>query len=54
MYMTIPEFFSHTLARFPDRIAIRNTREKPQEPQEVTYRELDQMVSELAVGLAKM
>ncbi len=51
--MPIPEFFSHTLTRFPDRIAIRNTREKPQEPQEVTYRELDQMASNLAVGLAK-
>jgi len=54
VYMTIPEFFSRTLTRFPDRIAIRNTREKPQEPQEVTYRELDQMVSKLSVGLANM
>ncbi|MCD6495269.1 acyl--CoA ligase [Candidatus Bipolaricaulota bacterium] len=54
MYMTIPEFLDRTLTRFPDRIAIRNTKEKPQEPREVTYRELDQMASKLAVGLAKM
>ncbi|HHR85342.1 MAG TPA: hypothetical protein ENL23_03215, partial [Candidatus Acetothermia bacterium] len=54
MYMTIPEFLDRTLTRFPDRIAIRNTKEKPQEPREVTYRELDQMASKLAVGLVKM
>ena len=54
MYMTIPQFFSRTLTRFPDRTAIRNTREKPQEPPEVTYHELDQIASNLAVGLAKM
>ena len=52
--MTIPEFLDRTLARFPDRIAIRNTKEKPQEPQEVTYRELDRIASQLAVGLARM
>ncbi len=54
MYMTIPQFFSSTLSRFPDRVAVRNTRQKPQEPEEVTYRELDEMVAKLAVGLANM
>jgi len=54
VYMTIPQFFSNTLSRFPDRVAVRNTRQKPQEPTEVTYRELDEMVTKLAVGLANM
>ena len=54
MYMTIPQFFAHTLTCFRDRIAIRNTKEKPQEPQEVTYRELGHMADKLAVGLEKM
>ncbi len=52
--MTILEFLFRTLTRFPGRIAIRNTKEKPQEPQEVTYRELDQMAGKLAIGLTKM
>ncbi len=54
MYLTIPEFLNRTLTRFPDRPAIRNTREKPQESNEVTFRELDQISSKLAVGLARM
>lgn len=54
MYMTIPQFFSSTLSRFPDRLAIRNTRQKPQETNEVTYQELDKMVTRLAVGLSNM
>ena len=54
MYLTIPEFLTRTLTRFPDRLAIRNTREKPQESNEVTFRELDQISSKLAVGLARM
>ena len=52
--MTIPEFHARTLTRFPDRVAVRNTKEKPQEPKEVTYRELDQLTSKLTVGLARM
>jgi long-chain acyl-CoA synthetase len=52
--MTIPQFFSNTVSRFPDRVAVRNTRQKPQEPTEVTYRELHEMVTKLAIGLANM
>ncbi|HEX32263.1 MAG TPA: long-chain fatty acid--CoA ligase, partial [Candidatus Acetothermia bacterium] len=54
VYMTIPEFQARTTERFPDRIAVRNTKEKPQEPREVTYSELESMTSKLATGLAKL
>jgi len=54
VYMTIPEFQARTTERFPDRVAVRNTKEKPQEPREVTYSELESMTSKLATGLAKL
>lgn len=54
MYLTIPRFFARTVARFPDRPAVRNTRNRPQEPHEVTYSKLDQLVRRLASGLAAM
>jgi long-chain acyl-CoA synthetase len=54
LLLTIPQFVSRTLKQFPDRPAIRNTRAKPQEPDEVTFRELDRLSTRLAVGLAGM
>ncbi len=54
MLLTIPQFLARTLAQFPDRQIIRNTRTKPQEPDEITLRELDHLSTRLAVGLAHM
>ena len=52
MYATIPEFFSHTVKQFPDRVALRNARQQIGEPKEITYSELAHLTEALASGLA--
>jgi len=51
-YLTIPEFFARTVARYPDLPAVGNTKPHPGEPDKVTFKELDRLSSRLAVGLA--
>jgi len=49
---TLYEAFTQSVARFPERIAVRNTRLQVGEREAVTYSELQQMAEALARGLA--
>jgi len=50
--LTVPEFFERSVRRVPDRPAIRNTHDKPAEPEEISYKELGELVERAASGLA--
>ena len=50
-YPTITALFEKSVARYADRPAIRNTKPIPSEPEEISYRELDQLSASLAAGL---
>ena len=43
--------FSRSVECYPDHVAVRNTRSFPSEPDEISYRELDQLSDRLASGL---
>ncbi len=53
-YLTIPEYFSRTVERFPDRPAVGNTKGHPGEPDKISFKELDRLSTRLAAGLAKL
>ncbi len=50
-YLTIPAYFARSVERLPDFPAIGNTRPHPNEPDAITFRELDRLSSQLACGL---
>jgi len=50
--LTVPQFFERSVERVPDRPAIRNTHDRPGEPQEISYEALGELSARLAAGLA--
>ncbi len=52
--MTIPQFFARALGRYPERIAIGNTREQFGEPKQISYSQLGTSVTGLASGLVSL
>jgi len=49
---TIPLLFGRSAAQYADRPAVRNAKEIPGEPPEITYRGLEEMSDQTAAGLA--
>ena len=54
LYQTIPEMLRATVRRYPEHVAVRNTRDQKAEPQAMTYAELDRASSDLAAGLRRL
>lgn len=50
---TLHDLFARSVARYPDHIAVRNTRSLPVEPDEISYAELDRLSDRLAAGLQR-
>lgn len=48
---TIHELFAQSAERFPEHVAVRNTKPWPNEPEAITYRELAELTDRLAAGL---